>query len=125
MRRAVTLRPLYPDYRFQLGTLLMDLEKTRDVLAEFEIALMMNPEYEECSLHLASVLLANGEPQKAIAVLNTSSGREWPAGRLLAAQCYHEAGDEELAHKMLDELMQSDPGCPALARFREEISPVT
>lgn len=125
MRRAVTLRPLYPDYRFQLGTLLTDLGKTSDALAEFEIALMINPDYAACSLQLANVLLAEGEPRKALAVLNTSVGRDWPEALRLAAECHHAVGDEERAHEMLDELARSDPGCPELEQLREEIGQAT
>jgi tetratricopeptide (TPR) repeat protein len=110
LRTAVTLRPLFADYRFHLGTLLLDTGETEQAIRELRTALTLQPGHSECALHLAGALARAGRAAEAVETLKSSSCRGWPEALFLLAECCLEIDLEEEARSALERLLSADPG---------------
>lgn len=88
---AVALRPMFPDYRYHLGSLLLKLGRTKEAISEFERAVSINPRYGMASFHLARACMDNGEAARALSILESGSCSDWPEVKVLAAKARMEA----------------------------------
>ena len=86
LRMAVSLRPLFPDFRYALGTLLMDLGDIDEAILELGRAVLLNPHYGHASLHLAAGHLEKSDPHEALRVLAASPCSDWPEAKALMAE---------------------------------------
>ena len=110
LQTAVKLQPLFPDYRYYLGTLLMDTGKIDESIEEFKRSLTLNPEYGHSALHLASALLEKGDPEGVLGVLKHSPCVDsWPEALVLAAKVYIKKGQQENAQHTLERALEIDP----------------
>ena len=81
-----TLRPLFPDYRYHLGTLLADMGDLDGAITELQRALMLNPDYGHAALHLARAYIDRDQIAEALAVLEDSPCSDWPEAKFLPTQ---------------------------------------
>jgi tetratricopeptide (TPR) repeat protein len=107
---AVKLRPLFPDYRYHLGTLLAGMERIDEAIEELRYALLLNPSYGHASVQLASALLARNRPGEALQALEGSSVASWPEALLLAAEAEAMRGKDDTARDLLEKALALDPG---------------
>lgn len=104
---AVSLRPLFPDYRYQYGILSRDLGRPRESIAELARVHLLNPRSGYCSLHLAEAHLEVGELDEALWVLQEASPRDLTEGLVLAARMHLRCGDRDEARKLLEKVLES------------------
>ncbi len=97
LRAAVALRPLFPDYRYNLGMLLMAVGKKDEATGELKKALLLEPSYGHVSLHLAIAHLEGGNTEEAIAVLESSTCQDWPEALVVAAEALLKSGRRQEA----------------------------
>lgn len=112
LRTAVALRPLFLDYRYNLGTLLHDTGKPEEAIEQLERALILNPDYAQGTLHLAGVYLEMGSPEKAVALLDRGSCDSWPEASILAAEAHAQLENLTEARSILEKVLESDPEHP-------------
>ena len=107
--RAVLLRPLFPDYRYQLARARL-AQGHYDLAAEdFRQILALNPKHGQAALQLATVTLLQDDPRQTVAVLRDSACESWNEARLLAAQAYAELEDLEGCASCLEALLEEEP----------------
>lgn len=108
-REAVALRPLYPDYRYHLATLLLSVDKRNEAVRELQRVLLINPGYGLATLQLANAEIDRGRPREAIALLITGPCQGWSEAWLLRAQAHARLGEREEANALLAKVLDSDP----------------
>lgn len=86
LRRAVELRPTFPDYRYQFGTLLLDVGRAAEAATQLEQALIFSPSHGHGALGLARAYALLGRDEDALDVLGQGAWREWPESLVLAAE---------------------------------------
>lgn len=106
LETAVELRPLYPDYRYQLGILLLDLGRAEEGILQLERVRMLNPFSGHLTLHLVSAYLERGRVDEAIRVLTDSTPQDVPEAILLAAHACLERGCEDEARGILERVLE-------------------
>ena len=109
LEAAVSLRPLYPDYRYQLGVTLLDLEDVDGAIEQLERVRLLHPTYGHCSLHLAAAYLEKRSPAQALDALSTPAVRGWTEALVLAAQAHIDCGDRRRASDCLEEVLEREP----------------
>jgi len=109
LRKAVALRPLYPDYRYQLGTLLFDLGRIDEAIEELRRVLSIHPGYGHASIHLASAYLARDDASRALEVLASSPCADWPEALVLSAQAHLKLAQPLEARAFLGKALAKDP----------------
>jgi tetratricopeptide (TPR) repeat protein len=122
LRHAVTLRPLFPDHRFQLGTLLMDLGEIDEAITEFQRALVNRPGDGLCALHLASALVEKAQPAAAIDVIRHTDCHDWPEALVVAAQAHVALGDQNAARAIMEDLIAKEPSYAEARELIEVLS---
>jgi tetratricopeptide (TPR) repeat protein len=103
---AVSLRPLFPDYRYQYGILARDLGRPREAIEELSRVHLLNPRSAYCSLHLAEAHLEVGELDEALWVLQEGSPRDLPEALVVAARMRLRCGDRDEAQKLLEKVLE-------------------
>jgi len=98
MRRAVDLRPDWPDLRFELGRLLQDAERNEESLAQFGKALELNPRYERAARSRGELLEQLGlEPGAGEAFEGESAADGHARVYRMLSEVYAERGDRARA----------------------------
>jgi tetratricopeptide (TPR) repeat protein len=110
LRRATELRPTFPDYRYQLGTLLLDLGRVDDAIGQFEEALILHPDHGHCALLLASAYALVGCRRQARELVHSGAWREWSEAMLLDAEMLAQDGRAADAREVLARLLEREPG---------------
>ena len=112
LQEAVHLRPLFPDYRYHFGTLLLDLGHLQEAIDQFDQALVLNPHHGHSSLQLASAYSAQGRNAEARAALASGSCRDWPEALLLSAEILTKEGRSRDTRELLERVLAQDPDHP-------------
>jgi tetratricopeptide (TPR) repeat protein len=109
---ARALRPQYPDVRYNLGLLYLDMERQDDALEEFRASLNANPNYLFARNSLAFALFKGGEFDSAL-----REYRNVLAGGLCSSDIlvnmgiiYREKGNLKKAIEALDKALSLNPG---------------
>jgi tetratricopeptide (TPR) repeat protein len=71
-RKALEIRPDYPQALLNLGTALFDAGEKDASIAQFRKALALEPDYAEARAHLAAALFSKGEKAEAMAQFQKS-----------------------------------------------------
>ena len=108
LQAAVTLQPLYADYRFNLGVLLTDTGESERALEEFKRVRLLDPARGETALYMASIYLEQGASNKALAVLDESPCADWPEALVLQAQAQINSGKHVEAQHILERVLAAD-----------------
>lgn len=108
LRTAVALRPLFPDYRYHLGTLLEDLGHADEAIEELERVFVLSPSYSLNVIHLANAYIDCGDVERAIGLLEASSCRTWPEALILAARAHRMAGRPDEARRLAEAALSVD-----------------
>ena len=108
MEHAVALRPLFPDYRYHLGSLLLELGREDDAIAEFQTIRMLDPTDGHCAVQLAGIHLARKEWERAIEVLRSGRCGDWTEAQVLLAQAYRGLGRDADARSCLERALSLD-----------------
>ena len=108
LRQAVTLRPLFPDYRYYLGTLLMDMQHVDQAITELQRVLTINPEYGHAALHLAAAHIDRDSIDKALDLLAGGSWANWPEALVLAAEAHLKREQTSTARRLFEQALVID-----------------
>jgi tetratricopeptide (TPR) repeat protein len=111
LRAAVQLRPLFPDYHYHLGTLLMEVEKVDEAVEEFQRVLTLNPFYGHATVQLASAHLRKNAAGEALEVLARGSCADWPEALVLSTAAHLMSGRRIEARCVLEKALASGPTC--------------
>ena len=65
LKRAVSLRPVYPEALNNLGVLYLRTRRPEEAIHSFEESIRVAPEYDQAYLNLARVYAIQGEREKA------------------------------------------------------------
>lgn len=109
LRKAVALRPLYPDYHYHLGTVLLDLERVDEAIEAFRRVLRIYPGYGHAPIHLASAYLARDATGLALETLAASPCADWPEALILSARALSKSGQPLRARLALEKALATDP----------------
>ncbi len=109
LRKAVALRPLFPDYHYHLGTLLLDGKQYEEAIEELKKVLLVQPGYCDTSIHLANAYIEKDAPDEAIAVLASSPCVGWPETLVLMARAHAKCGRRLEARSLLEKSLAADP----------------
>src|SRR5579864_7526718 len=113
LQTAIQQKPDSVSSHFALGTLFVDESKLRRGEEEFRLALSIDRHFAPGALKLGQVLISEGKPQAAVALLEDAIKQAAPeqAGPLHAAlgMAYAENGDMERALATLRNLVASQP----------------
>lgn len=109
LEAAVSLRPLFPDYRYQLGVTLLDLEDIDGAIEQLERVRLLHPTFGHCSLHLAAAYLEKQSPAQALDALSTPAVRGWTEALILAAHAHIDCEDRQRASECLQEVLDREP----------------
>lgn len=110
LRRAVELRPLFPDFQYHLGTLLRDLDRVDEAIGVFRRVLLIHPGYGHASVQLAGAYLAKGAFGLALEALAASHCADWPEALMISARAHAGAGELVRARADLDRVLALDAG---------------
>ena len=109
LEAAVSLRPLFPDYRYQLGVMLLDEGHIDNAIAQLERVRLLHPTYGHCALHLAAAYLEKRSPAQALDAISAPAVRGWTEALLLAANAHIQRGDRSSASECLQEVLEREP----------------
>ena len=117
-QRAITLQPNYPAAHVNLTAVLLDMGDTTAGLACAENALAIAPNLTAAHLAKGRALLLNRQAQVALEYLLEAQQLfgTLPDISLTIAHCHKALGDDEQAHRILNQLTHTAPGyAPAWA----------
>src|SRR5262249_23394702 len=87
-RHILGFRPNHPDLRSRLGAVLMAQGKGVEATAEFELAIVLQPDLFEAHANLAQVYLAGGRVEMALEeAIRSLELKDTPPGRIFVARC--------------------------------------
>lgn len=113
LRLAVELRPSFPDYRYQLGTLLLDVGRMHEAASQLEQALVFNPTHGHGALALARAYAELGRDDDALALIGSGEWRQWPESLVLSAELLARAARLTEARSELERALRLAPDFPA------------
>ena len=87
-RHILSFRPDHPDLHSRLGAVLMAQGKAVEATAEFELAIVLQPDLFEAHANLAQVYLAGGRVEMALEeAIRSLELKDTPPGRIFVARC--------------------------------------
>jgi tetratricopeptide (TPR) repeat protein len=114
LQTAIQQKPESVSAHFALGTLFENEKKLSNAETEFHSALKIDPKFAPAALKLSEVLLAEGQPQPAVAALQDALRRASEAEQAEPLKtalgfAYADAGDMKKAVATLSDLVAAHP----------------
>ncbi|MCZ6795643.1 MAG: tetratricopeptide repeat protein [Planctomycetota bacterium] len=108
LNHAVALRPLFPDYRYHLASVLLDRGRSNEALEEFRRILTLDPGDGYAAVQLASIHIERQEWEKAVDLLRSGPFESWPEALVLQAQAHRDLGHRAKARVCLERALATD-----------------
>jgi tetratricopeptide (TPR) repeat protein len=114
LHAAIAEKPDSASTHFALGTLLYNEKKLAPAAAEFDAVLKIDPNFPGAVISRAQVLIAQGNPTAAVALLETALAQPPPTEQLVPVTvalglAYSQTGDAAKAARTLQQLVATHP----------------
>jgi tetratricopeptide (TPR) repeat protein len=105
LQQGRQLDPVLPETYNVIGVVYWLMRKPDESIAAFERMLELSPHLVAGRFRMARVLLADGQPERALEIVNEETGQIYRLAGL--AMVHHDLGDSAASQAALDELIET------------------